>query len=206
MYKQRAELKKLVLDKRAGDWPAEVGIGNKALQLPLDPRSGGEILGMLLAAQLDDKWSYPVIMQLRSQLDPGQAAQPGSLDRRQASYLDRLRLSPFNEGLEYEHRGKETSFWVPYFPNTYVPWEEDTWRHWVFEQVHLTLASGLHRPLAATIIMMTHMAWWPSIKSDGESWWYLCEICAKNRSKALKGLLSPVDEHAAERDLCHGNG
>ena len=119
---------------------------------------------------------------------PGDKALQKVLSRHQVC-LDRLQLS--DQGiLEYHYVSKLTHFWVPYAPCTQCELAEpgETWRYWVYAQVHFTLGQGAHRSLEPTKIMVRRMAWWPSVATDVQDWVIECPSCNKNRARVLKGL------------------
>lgn len=204
---EREKMRDRVIAKQASDWDPQLNHGNLPLGLPLDHASGRKVTSELIRAQLQEPWAKGLIFALREQLSSGSKAAGAArwTQKHQLSYLDRMRLSPHTEVLEYKYISKVATYWVPYMPNVQCQFADAgiTWRYWVFIQIHCTMAGGFHRAKHATITLGVRMCWWPRMSHDIESWWLECPHCAKNRGKALKGISTSVSLDGAEcnRDL-----
>ena len=197
----REGLKQKVLKPRQLQW--NDAALDRPLSLPLEPGTNVEVTGKLARAQLEDDWSRELILKFRAESD-GTKGVARTLTRRQLSYVDRLRLAPDSEMLEFHFITKITSMWIAYLPQTQCPYMEagHSWRFWAFRMVHETIGGGAHRAMGPTISMVQRMGWWPTLSICVEAWWLACESCSRNRGKPLKALAKQMstDDEKPEYD------
>ncbi len=140
---------------------------------PLDPTTLASVRRPLVRGQLENPWSRESVLYPRAESDGKVAVPQGSLAKRQLNYVDRLRLSPQDELLEYQYINKFVTFGEPYVLR--VPCQpvggDISWRTWIFQQVQEILPGGAHRGHSQTVAIVARMAWWPELSMDVQGLW-----------------------------------